>query len=136
MIYETLAALIAGSLIAITAVYLLLIRVRMDPSVKRLAAITFQYSARLMGVEPKGSVPPVVLKKDIFKVKGVIVIGNYTWYRLGKWMLWERVTVVDDSSYLFSNLVHEMTHVHRVRRGEATTEAEAEAIEALAMKEL
>ena len=59
------------------------------------------------------------------------MVGNYEPYLMA-WnniMLWERVLVLI-SAGTFRTLGHEMTHCHRARRGEKTTEAEAEMVEA------
>ncbi len=116
---------------ALGAVWFLFIRVKMDPRVEELARIAFDCSADMLGIKPKGKPPPVRLKKERWTISGVSVVGNYKGYRIPGIgiMVWERVLVVK-SKGIFRNLGHEMTHCHRKRRGEKTTEDEAEIVEA------
>ncbi len=116
---------------ALGAVWFLFIRVKMDPRVEELARLAFECSADILGIKPKGKPPPVRLKKERWKISGVMVIGNYKRYRIPGIgiMVWERVLVLN-SKGIFPNLGHEMAHVHRARRGEKVREAEAEMVEA------
>ncbi len=116
---------------ALGAIWFFLIRVKMDPIFVELAQLAIECSADIMGVRPKGTPPPVRLKKERWKIKGVSVVGNYKRYRIPGIgiMVWERVRVLI-SERTFRTLGHEMAHVHRARRGEKTTEAEAEMVEA------
>ncbi len=116
---------------ALGAIWFLFIRVKMDPRVEELARIAFECSADILGIKPKGKPPPVRLKKERWKIHGVSVVGNYKRYRIPGIgiMVWERV-LAHISEGTFRTLGHEMAHVHRARRGEKVTEAEAEMVEA------
>lgn len=107
-----------------------LLQPKMDKRVKALADLAWTFSAAQLGVKPKGKTPAVKLRS---KPDGN-TIGNYKRFRIPliNHMVYERIWVVDDVSYIWSNLAHEMAHAHRARAGKKVTEREAEDVEASA----
>ncbi len=122
---------------AIFAVVRIFFQPKMDPRVAELAQLAYEYAAEVLGVEAKGSPPPVVLVKAPWDKRGTIyTIGLYS-RRLHLPLIgyaWERIQVVADASYIFRNLTHEMAHALRARAWKKVTEKEAEMVEAKALK--
>lgn len=109
---------------------------KMDPNVAELAELAYQFAATALDTKAKGKAPPVVLEKERFKVSGGTAIGQYSRrFRLPIiGYIYERVRAVNDASFMFANLAHEMAHAVRARAGKRVTEKEAEMVEALAAK--
>lgn len=121
-----------GTIILGIIIAFFLFRVKMNPKVKDLADLAYKAAAEIAGVKPKGSTPPVGLKKAPWELRGSTIIGNYKSFGFFGKVLWDRILVVKDFAYIWSNLVHEMTHAVRRRKGLPSSERAAEAAEALA----
>lgn len=137
MDYTTLGYVLAALFIGAALIYYFVIRVTMDPRVKELAEFAYKCAAEINGHKAKGSAPPVQLKGAPWKSGSGTIIGNYRWRHLFLFagpVVWDRILVVADFRYIFSNLVHEMTHAVRRRNGLKSSEAIAEAAEAVANK--
>lgn len=109
---------------------------KMDPRVKELAEAAYHFAAAELGVKAKGSPPPVVLERRKFMSGKQRVIGQYS-RRIRLPIIgyvWERVRVVNDATFMFANLAHEMAHALRARAGKKVTEEEAERVEAAAAR--
>ena len=105
-------------------------RPKRDKRVDGLAQKAYECAADIMGVEAKGKPPAVSLKNAPWDN----VVGRYTYRRMFGFLWYEQIEVVDDVSYIFSNLVHEMTHVLLERAGMTNNEILPEATEAAADK--
>ncbi len=103
-----------------------------DPRVRALAARAYFCAAKIDGAPPKGDIPPVILRTAPWFSGGRTVYGLYTWRGLFGKVLWDKIQVVADRSYIFPVLVHEMTHAIRRRRGDPTDEKIAYAAQAKA----
>lgn len=103
-----------------------------DPRVSVRAGHAWMFAADYLGIANPGERPPVVLTEAPWNDNGTEVIGNYSWFSFFGWLMNERVKVVNNPSYMMSNLVHEFIHCLRVRDGHRTNEQFAEAAESLA----
>ncbi len=124
--------LIAVVLAAAVISYFRFIRNRTDPHVKELANWAYAFAAEFMGAPPRGSPPRVTLRTRTWRHNGVLVNGLYTWKGLWGYVLWDHIQVVNGRAYIFSVLVHEMTHALRRRHGKPRSERHARAAEAAA----
>ncbi len=106
----------------------------MYPRVSELANMAYGCAAKIMETKTKGDTPPVRLRSKRWRAKGVTMIGRYTWMSTFGRVLWDHIEVVDDVTYIWPNLVHEMTHALRRRKGKPSSEAAAEAAEGVANK--
>jgi len=123
---ETFALMLVGLVVPFAALYFFFLRIKTNPRVEPLAQAAYEFAADVLGVEAKGSPPPVVLKKARWNNR----VGEYKRIALPFGIvLWDKISVVADASSIFRNLAHEMAHALRARAGKKSTEEEAEMIE-------
>ena len=112
--------------------YFIFFRTKTDARVKELAILAYACAGKIAGLPAKGSPPSVNLKARRWDNNGVLVIGNYKWFKFFNKVIWDRILVVNNPKNIWPNLVHEMTHAVRRRAGKSSREKAAEAAEAKA----
>lgn len=123
-----------GVAVAAVLVWFFFIRVTMDPKVEKLAKLAYDFAATALDMKAKGSVPPVNLRSQPWKKGSLTINGNYKWYSIPFFniVIWDRIIVVNNVSYIFAVLVHEMVHAVRRRNGYPSEHIDTTRIQALA----
>ncbi len=108
-----------------------------DKKVKERARMAWDFAATAMEIKKPGKHPPVTLTDRTWPILGTScrARGRYQDWKVFKWVLKDRVEIVDEDSYMMSNLVHEFVHSLMARNGIKMGEVLPEDIETMARME-
>jgi hypothetical protein len=115
--------IIPGIIASIIVIYYFFFRPKMDKRIKNLAEYAYESAGEFLDLPAKGDPPAVKLVDTGWRNEEVF--GLYSWKKLFKWIIWEQITVVDDRSFIWGVLVHEMVHAVRRRNGLLPSEIDA-----------
>jgi hypothetical protein len=100
-------------------------------------ASAWLYAHDFCGLEVRGNPPGIKYVRKRWPSGKYFAIGNYrVWLGIGKWILWDHVTLYAGAQYPWPNKVHEFVHCVSRRNGLGLSELEVEKAEMQAIEDL